>query len=198
MRKLIRRINEWDSPTVLKIYKHYVETSHCTPEETVPTLSDYIHRVDKYTYSRGFIMAEIDGETVGLCLLTENTYDPTDFFTANIEMYVKDGHIRRGIGSAMCSLMLDIMEKGNKKAVYARVPLPNDSAVNFYKKWGFTEKEEIKKSFTKFDKSYDVMVMEKVLNPVDKNALKPIKPYLIESVDYETARINAEKYIKER
>ncbi len=196
MRTLVRRINEWDAPTMLKVYKPYVDNSHCTKEEVLPSIAEYVQRIDKYTYGRGWVMSEIDGETVGFCLLTEDE-DPNDFFNCTIELYVKEGFYRRGVGSSMYSLMIDIMQFGNKRGITAKIPLPNDEAVAFHKKWGFEEKEIIKDSFEKFGKSYDVLVMKKKLCPVDENAELPTKPYLIESRDYEASRIKAQELIKE-
>ncbi|MFI3325651.1 MAG: GNAT family N-acetyltransferase [Clostridia bacterium] len=197
MRTLVRRINEWDGPTMLKVYAPYVQNSHCTKEKELPLLKDYINTIDLYTYGLGWIMSEIDGETVGFCHLRHNDYDPSNLFGAMIELYVKQGFERRGVGSSLYSLMFDIMEFGNKKEVFAKIPLPNDEAIEFHKKWGFTKKEIIKDDFEKFGKTFDVLVMEKKLNPADPNAVKPIKPYLIESEDYEKSRLKAGEFIKE-
>ena len=41
MRTLVRRINEWDAPTMLKIYKPYVEDSNATAETVLPTIAEY-------------------------------------------------------------------------------------------------------------------------------------------------------------
>ena len=44
---------------------------------------------------------------------------------------------------------------------------------------------------------YDVLVMEKILSPVNPEAVRPTKPYLIDSADYEKARLRAGALIKE-
>ena len=46
MKVAVRRINEWDAPSMLKIYGPYVENTHFTPEKEVPKLSEYIQRID--------------------------------------------------------------------------------------------------------------------------------------------------------
>lgn len=198
MRTLVRRINEWDAPTMLKIYAPYVEGSNCTPEISLPSIAEFVQRIDMYTYGRGWIMSEIDGETVGFCLLTENRKDPENFFTGEIQLYVKPGFLRRGVGSSLYSLMLDIMEFGNKKSVIARIPLPNKEVVEFHKAWGFVHIGVEKAAFEKLGKYHDVAIMEKTLCPKDPLAVKATKPYLIESADYEESRIKAGKCIKER
>ena len=196
MRVLVRRINEWDAPTMLKVYAPYVESSNSTGETVLPTIAEFVERIDKYTYGFGWIMAEIDGETAGFCLLTENRYEPKNMFTAEIQLFVKEKFIRRGVGSSLYSLMLDIMSYGNKRMVFARIPLPNDSGVAFHKYWGFEEFEIRKNDLQKNGRSYDVLVMKKELEPMEPEAIKPTKPFLIESQDYEAARIKAGTLIK--
>ncbi len=197
MRTLVRRINEWDAPTMLKILKPYVENTAFTHEMELPTTAQYVQKIDKYTYGRGWIMSEIDGKTAGFCLLTENRYAPDDLFSAEIEVFVGEDYLGRGVGSSLYSLMLDIMQYGNKREVYARIALPNDRAVSFHEKWGFEEFDTEKAAFEKFGKIHDVLVMKKTLNPVQNDVEIPTKPYLIKSADYEKARIKAGELIKE-
>ena len=39
-RVAVRRTNEWDGPSMLKIYTPYVEKTHYTPDTEVPTLAE--------------------------------------------------------------------------------------------------------------------------------------------------------------
>ena len=41
-RVAVRRTNEWDGPSMLKIYTPYVEKTHYTPDTEVPTLAEYV------------------------------------------------------------------------------------------------------------------------------------------------------------
>lgn len=198
MRTLVRRVNEWDAPTMLKIYAPYVESSICTPETELPTIAEFVQRIDCYTYGRGWVMSEINGETAGFCLLTENREAPDDYFTGELQLYVKEGFCRRGVGSSLYSLMLDIMSFGHKRKVYARIPLPNEAAVEFHQQFGFEKIKVISGAFRKFGCSHDVLLMEKTLSPQNPEAEKPVKPFLILSADYEAARIRAGALIKER
>lgn len=197
MRTLVRRANEWDAPTMLKVYRPYVEGTNTTADEILPTIAEFVQKIDKYTYGWGWIMSEIDGETAGFCLLTENIYDPENMFTAEIQLFVKPELLRCGVGDSLYSMMLDIMNCGNKHKVYARIPLPNDAAVGFHRHWGFMEKEILTNGMVKNDVCYDVLVMEKELSPVNPEAVKPTKPFLIDSSDYEKARLKAGALIKE-
>ena len=62
-RVAVRRTNEWDGPSMLKIYTPYVEKTHYTPDAEVPTLAEYVQRIDTYTYGRMWILTEINNQT---------------------------------------------------------------------------------------------------------------------------------------
>ena len=187
MKVAVRRINEWDAPSMLKIYGPYVENTHFTPEKEVPKLSEYIQRIDMYTYGRGWIMTEIDGATAGFCLLTDRDVEKGDWFTADIQLYVSPDYLRRGVGTSLYSLMLDIMHHANYRKVTAHINLPNEAAVAFHEKMGFTAVEE----------KDGVLLMERAIEPENPNAERFTKPYLILNHDYERIREHAATLVRE-
>lgn len=194
----VRRINEWDGPAMLKIYAPYALHSTATLEETVPDLQDYIRRIDKYTYGYGWIMCEIDSTPAGFCHLTENTEDPDNLFTAEIQLYVREDCKRRGVGSALLALMTDIMTYGNKREIVAKILQPDEEATAFFTAKGFIPQGIQPAAAVKFGKPHDVLIMKKQLAPIDPDAERPTKPYLIENADYEAAREKAAALVKTR
>ena len=187
MRVAVRRINEWDAPSMLKIYGPYVENTNCAPDATVPALADYIQRIDRYTYGRGWIMTEIDSVTAGFCLLTERGVEKGDLFTADIQLYVSPDYLRRGVGTSLYSLMLAIMHHANYRRVTAHINLPNDAAVSFHEKMGFRRVSE----------QDGVLLMARDIEPENPAAKRFTKPYLIENEDYERAREYAATLVRE-
>lgn len=178
MQTLVRIVNEWDAPTMLKLYKHYIETNTCQ-DEVLPTIAEFVQRIDKYTYGYGWLLAEVDHETAGFCYISENRYDPTNLFSAELQLWVNPKLKLRHVGSALIYMMIGIMQAGNKRELYARIPLPNDEAVGFFKKWGFTEVDTEKDAFEKFGEKYDVLVMHRNIFPEDPEAVRPMKPMIV-------------------
>ncbi len=178
MRTLVRTVNEWDAPTMLKIYDNYIGTNTCSDTE-LPTIAEFVKRIDKYTYGFGWLLSEIDSETAGFCVLSENSYNPKDMFSAEIKLWVKPNLMRRGVGNSLYHMMFGLMELGDKRKVYARINLPNSDAVAFHKHWGFNEVETLKGGFEKNGDKYDVLVMERDLVPSKPDAIKPIKPIIV-------------------
>ena len=87
-RVAVRRTNEWDGPSMLKIYTPYVEKTHYTPDTEVPTLAEYVQRIDTYTYGRMWILTEINNQTAGFCFLTDRDIPKDDLFSADAQLYI--------------------------------------------------------------------------------------------------------------
>lgn len=183
-RTAVRRVNEWDGPSMLKVYTPYTGTP-AAPEGEVPDLQAYVRRIDRYTYGLGWLLCEIDHQTVGFCHLSEDPAAPEDLFTVEFQLYVKQEMCRRHIGTALWDLMRDMLEMGNRRRVVCRVHRENQAALAFFQAMGFVPLEgEPPEEPEKLWLAYH-------LRPWDPAAPKPTKPYLVEAADYEAAREKA-------
>lgn len=183
-RTAVRRVNEWDGPSMLKVYTPYTGTT-VAPEREAPDLQAYVRRIDRYTYGLGWLLCEIDHQTVGFCHLSEDPAAPEDLFTVEFQLYVKQGMCRRHIGAALWELMRDMLEMGNRRRVVCRVHRENQAALAFFQAMGFVPLEgEPPEEPEKLWLAYH-------LRPWDPAAPKPTKPYLVEAADYEAAREKA-------
>lgn len=183
-RTAVRRVNEWDGPSMLKVYTPYTGTP-AAPEREAPDLQAYVRRIDRYTYGLGWLLCEIDHQTVGFCHLSEDPAAPEDLFTVEFQLYVKQGMCRRHIGAALWELMRDMLEMGNRRRVVCRVHRENQAALAFFQAMGFVPLEgEPPEEPEKLWLAYH-------LRPWDSAAPKPTKPYLVEAADYEAAREKA-------
>lgn len=183
-RTAVRRVNEWDGPSMLKVYTPYTGTT-AAPEREAPDLQAYVRRIDRYTYGLGWLLCEIDHQTVGFCHLSEDPAAPEDLFTVEFQLYVKQGMCRRHTGTALWELMRDMLEMGNRRRVVCRVHRENQAALAFFQAMGFVPLEgEPPEEPEKLWLAYH-------LRPWDPAAPKPTKPYLVEAADYEAAREKA-------
>lgn len=183
-RTAVRRVNEWDGTSMLKVYSPYTGT-HMAPEQEPPGLQEYVQRIDRYTYGLGWLLCEVDHQTVGFCHLSEDPSQPEDLFSVEFQLYVKQGLSRRRIGTALWQLMREMMEMGNRRRVLCRVDRDNQAALDFFTAMGFVSlagdpPEEPEKAWLVYQ-----------LAPWDPQAAKPTKPYLVEAEDYEAARERA-------
>ena len=183
-RTAVRRVNEWDGPSMLKVYTPYTGTP-AAPEGEAPDLQAYVRRIDRYTYGLGWLLCEIDHQTVGFCHLSEDPAAPEDLFTVEFQLYVKQGMCRRRIGTALWELMRDMLEMGNRRRVVCRVHRENQAALAFFRAMGFVPLEG------KPPEEPEKLWLAYHLRPWDPAAPKPTKPYLVEAADYEAAREKA-------
>ncbi len=183
--KAVRRVNEWDGPSMLKVYAPYTGTVKA-PEKEPPELQDYIQRIDKYTYGLGWLLAEVDCQTVGFCHLTEDRNDPKNLFSVEFQLYVREDYIRRGVGTALWSLLRDMMEEGSRRRVFAQVDRENQEALVFFKSMGFEE----------CNTEDNIIILGYALTPKEENPERPTKPYLIDKFVYEAARERAAEFIR--
>ena len=183
-RTAVRRVNEWDGPSMLKVHPPSPGTP-AAPEGEVPDLQAYVRRIDRYTYGLGWLLCEIDHQTVGFCHLSEDPAAPEDLFTVEFQLYVKQGMCRRHIGAALWELMRDMGELGTGRRVVCRVHRENQAALAFFRAMGFVPLEE------KPPEEPEKLWLAYHLRPWDPAAPKPTKPYLVEAADYEAAREKA-------
>lgn len=176
---MVRRANEWDGPSMRKVYAPYIGTCR-SREERLPELGEYVQRIDRYTYGLGWLLCEIDHQTVGFCHLSEDPGDPEDLFSVEFQVYVRQDLLGRGIGTALWTLMRDMMEMGSRRQVLCRVNRLNQPALAFFQKMGFVPLEG--------EPEGETVWLRYELNPADPQASRPVKPYLVESEDYESAR----------
>ena len=175
MNVCVRRVNEWDAPAMLKIYAEAIEDGLSPHEREVPELSEFVRRVDRYTYSRGWTLADVDGRCAGFAVAHECLDAPDDPYLLDVEVYVLRSMRRCGVGSAVAGLI--------------RLPESNAGAVAFFESigYGFLRRDA---HFRLKDSAPEAwVVLECRLSPADPNPMRPTKPYLVLSADYEAARL---------
>lgn len=197
MNVCVRRVNEWDAPAMLKIYTEAIEQGLYAHENEVPALAEYVRRVDRYTYSRGWTLADVDGRCAGFAVAHECFDFPDDPYAMDVEVYVASHMRGRGVGSAVVGLIRDLAELGNRRILRARMPESNTVAIECFKACGFTELRRDENFRLRDGKPEAWVVLENRLSPADPDPKRPTKPYLVLSEDYEAARLARGEQIRE-
>lgn len=184
-RVAVRRVNEWDGPAMLKIYAPHVAAG-LAPEEGLPPLADYIQRIDRYTYGMGWLLCEINSTPAGFCHLQEDPGAPENPFRAEVQLYVKPEFQRRGVGTALLSLLTAMNHYQNRRLLRVGFSSQSPGMTNFLRRQGF-----VPSSAGRTNRLHQTQWMEKEILPQDPEAQRVTKPYLIENADYEAARERA-------
>lgn len=181
MKVCVRRVNEWDAPGMLKIYGAAIDAGQSSFERETPALFEVVRRIDRYTYGKGWTVCDADGWTAGFAVAHECFDCPDDLFMMDVEVYVDAALRRRGIGSAVLGLLVDIAAMGDRKVLRARFP-HSDATLAFFESCGFSE--------IRRDEGFRVgetwTVVERKLDARDVE--QPTKPFLVPQGEYERIR----------
>lgn len=84
-------------------------------------------------------------------------------WTAETSVYVDRNWRRRGIGEALYSALIEILEAQGVRTLYAVVVAENEASVEFHRRAGYREFATFKDSGWKFDRWLDVVWLERTL-----------------------------------
>ncbi len=98
-------------------------------------------------------------------------------WSAEVTVYVRPEHHRRGVGRALYTALLDLMRAQGFKSVLGGITLPNDPSVRLHETLGFRRVAVLEQVGFKFDAWRDVGYWQCVLNPSDDPpaALRPVR-----------------------
>ena len=96
-------------------------------------------------------------------------------WTAEVSVYVRVGHERLGIGRALCSRMLEVMDAQGYRAIVAVIALPNQASVALHESLGFELGGTLRRLGYKRGEWRDVSYWQRLHGPVDDSAPPPVK-----------------------
>lgn len=89
-----------------------------------------------------FLLASLNGETVGYAKMSESKKPPglaNDSAIEIIRIYAEQQSIGRGVGKALMEKCIEMAKEKNKKTIWLGVWEHNTTAILFYTKFGFTK-----------------------------------------------------------
>lgn len=167
----LRTANADDAQALLDIYGYYVKETAITYECEVPSVEEFRKRIIHILKEYPYIVAECDGKILGYAYASR--FMERAAYAWNVEMTVYIDKDRRGmcIGKKLYSLLEEILkEQGAVKAVAIITPpegTENDSVYNskhFHEKLGYKLAGEMKYCGYKFNRWYNTIAMDKILN----------------------------------
>lgn len=163
-----------DAPALLSIYAHYVEHTVITFEYETPTLAEFEKRIQHIQKDYPYLVCEIDHDIVGYAYAHRHMGRAAYQWNAELSVYLrKDAH-GKGIGKALYTALLNILQVQGVKTAIACITLPNPSSLALHKRFGFTEFGILRKAGYKHGAWRDVIWMKK---EVGAHACDP-QPYI--------------------
>lgn len=173
-----------DAPRLLEIYAPYVTETAVSFEWDVPTIEEFTSRIEDKLRTFPYLVLEDEGEIRGYAyasrLIARRAYD----HSAEATIYLDRKQKGKGYGRALYAKLEEILKAQGIYNLYAcightedlRDPyLANDSEA-FHSRLGYRLNGTFARSGYKFDRWYDMVWMEKILQP-HKEAPLPFKVF---------------------
>ncbi|OON99310.1 MAG: hypothetical protein ATN35_13220 [Epulopiscium sp. Nele67-Bin004] len=161
---MIRFIEKKDIEAVYNIYKYYILNTSITFEITVPTLDDFIQRVNNIAKTHPYIVYEVDNNIVGYAYASR--YGVREAFNWSVEstVYLDNNCKGNGIGSRLYTILLKLLEIQGFHTTYALITSSNQKSAVFHQQLGFEHITTMKKIGYKFDEWHDINYYSLILN----------------------------------
>ena len=139
MAVLIRLARKSDAPEIASIYRPYVEDSRISFEEVAPDAGEMARRIigDPPGVHPWFV-AEEDGRIIGYAASSPFRSRPAYRWTVETGIYLAPYAQGRGIGRALLTELVRLLERQGFVSAVGAIALPNDASVALHEKLGFS------------------------------------------------------------
>lgn len=158
----IRPLIKNDLSAVKDIYNHYIKNTHIN-FETNPYNDEYMQnwfaQFDHSGRYHAYIAAQ-EGQILGFAF--SQKYRPKPAYSTSVEttIYLTQQSAGKGLGKRLGQHLLDALKQQDLHRAYAGVALPNDASIGFHKKLGYKVVGNFNQVGRKFDKYYDMVLLE--------------------------------------
>ncbi len=158
-----------DLPAIQAIYAHHVLNGLGSFEETPPDADEMRRRFDEVS-SRGlpYLAAHMGGSVVGYGYCNLFRARSAYRFVLEDSIYVKDGFLGKGIGTALLSLLIQrCTELGYRQLIAVIGDSGNAGSINLHASLGFLRSGTLRSTGFKFGRWVDTETMQRPLGDGD-------------------------------
>jgi L-amino acid N-acyltransferase YncA len=133
----IRDATEQDAEACAAIYAPYVTDTAVTFEYEPPTTAEMARRIAAAQQLHAWLVLEDDGRVVGYAYAGPYKERAAYRWSAEVSVYLEQGHGRRGGGRALYEALFDRLAARGYRTVVAGMTLPNDASEGLHRAMGF-------------------------------------------------------------
>ncbi len=135
--KTIRLVQEKDAAEILAIYEPHIKETAVTFECETPSLIEFESRIKDIAADYPYIVCISNNVVIGYAYAHRQMERDAYQWNAELSVYVDKNHFHRGIGSALYSALIEILQLQNIRNVYGGVTSPNKSSEKLHEHLGF-------------------------------------------------------------
>ena len=171
---LIRLAGKNDAAAIAGIYRPYVEDSRISFEEAAPDVDEMRRRMagDRPGFYP-WLVAEEEGRMLGYAASSPFRTRPAYRWTVETGIYLAVDAQGRGVGRALLSTLIGLLERQGYVAAIGAIALPNDASVALHEKLGFFHTGTYRRVGFKMGEWLDVGLWQKELAPRSANQPEP-------------------------
>ena len=170
-----------DAEELLAIYAPYVEKTAITFEYEVPSVEEFKGRIAHVLQRFPYLKAVEDGKILGYAYVSPFKERAAYGWSVETSIYVDENVKHKGVGRKLHEVLEAVLKEQGILNMEACIGYPevedeylDKNSVNFHAHMGYRMIGEFKKCGYKFDRWYNMVWMEKLLDPEIKHP-KPIK-----------------------
>lgn len=150
---------------MLAIYDHYVRDTAVSFEYETPTAEEFSRRLEEHIAVYPWLVWEQDGRVLGYAYAGRAFARAAYAWNAEISCYLAEQIRGRGVGRQLYEAIESILRAQGVRKVFAVVTAANEASVAFHKALGYREAATYCDVGFKQGKWYDVVWLEKQLQP---------------------------------
>jgi phosphinothricin acetyltransferase len=126
-----------DAAACAAIYAPCVESTPISFELTPPDATEFARRIERYSVTHQFLVAEEGGEVVGYAYACRWRERPAYDWAVEVSVYVDGARKGEGVGRALYAELLDRLRAQGFRVAVAGITLPNPASVALHERMGF-------------------------------------------------------------
>jgi L-amino acid N-acyltransferase YncA len=135
----VRIATEDDGSAIAAIYAPYVRDTAISFEEIPPTPEEMRSRIRKILASNPFLVFEDERAVVAYAYASPHAERAAYRWSADVGIYADAAVHRRGVGRALYTQLLEILERQGFHSAFAGITLPNEKSVGLHEAMGFRQ-----------------------------------------------------------
>ena len=176
----IRFATPADAEALVAIYAPYILKTAITYEYEIPSVEEFVRRIETYSAKYPYLVAELDGTPVGYAYACPLGSRPALDWAVETALYIREDCKGRGIGKALYEKLESILKAMGIRTMTAAVasvdhddPYLTNASIAFHLRMGFTPVGTFHNAGCKFGRWYDLTWLEKAIGGYNNDPPHP-------------------------